>query len=318
MKSVPQGTEGSSEGLTLSGALSIYRPTFRNCPLHSTRGPVSANPSAPTRQRTVRDFQEMKVRHEPIAVLTCYDVLFARLLEEAGIDMILVGDSLGQVVLGYDSTLPVTMDEMIHHAKAVRRGAPGTFTIFDLPFMSYQPSNEDALRAGGRALREAGVQAVKLEGGGEAACERVRALVEAGIPVMGHLGFVPQSVNTLGGARVQGKSADQAHRLRKEAKALEEAGAFAIVLELVPGGVAREISEEIRIPTIGIGAGAGCDGQVLVLPDMLGLNPGFSPRFLRHFASLAEDARRGVDSYIGEVKGRRYPGVEHTFETDQG
>jgi len=258
----------------------------------------------------------MKRRNEPIAVLTCYDVLSARLLEEVGIDMILVGDSLGQVVLGYDSTLPVTMEEMIHHARAVRRGAPATFLVLDLPFMSYQAANEDVLRAGGRALKEAGVQAVKLEGGGAAACERVQALVEAGIPVMGHLGFVPQSVNTLGGPRVQGRAADQARLLQEEALALQQAGCFSIVLELVPGALATEISGELDIPTIGIGAGSGCDGQVLVLPDMLGMNPGFSPRFLKKYAEVAEESRRGIQQYIEEVKGRSYPGPEHTFEAE--
>jgi 3-methyl-2-oxobutanoate hydroxymethyltransferase len=258
----------------------------------------------------------MKRRNDPIAVLTCYDVLSARLLQEVGIDMILVGDSLGQVVLGYDSTLPVTMEEMLHHARAVRRGAPETFIVLDLPFMSYQASNADVVRAGGRALKEAEVQAVKLEGGGPAACERVRALVEAGIPVMGHLGFVPQSVNTLGGPRVQGREADSARVLRDEALALQEAGCFSVVLELVPGALATEISEELEIPTIGIGAGAGCDGQVLVLPDMLGMNPGFSPRFLKRYAEVAEESRRGIRDYIEEVKGRSYPGPEHTFEAE--
>jgi len=219
-------------------------------------------------------------------------------------------------VLGYDSTLPVTMEEMLHHARAVRRGAPNTFLVLDLPFLSYQPSNEDALRAGGLALKEAGVQAVKLEGGGPSACERVRALVEAGIPVMGHLGFVPQSVHALGGARVQGRDADQARRLKEEAHSLQEAGAFSIVLELVPGSVAAEITEALDIPTIGIGAGAGCDGQVLVLPDMLGQNPGFSPRFLKRYAELAEESRKGVQRYIEEVKDRSFPGDEHSFEVE--
>jgi 3-methyl-2-oxobutanoate hydroxymethyltransferase len=258
----------------------------------------------------------MKRLNDPIAVLTCYDVLSARLLEEVGIDMILVGDSLGQVVLGYDSTVPVTMEEMIHHARAVRRGAPETFLVLDLPFMSYQASNEDALRAGGRALTEAGVQAVKSEGGGPAACDRVRSLVEAGIPVIGHLGFVPQSVNTLGGPRVQGREADKARLLRDEALALQQAGCFSIVLELIPGALAAEISGVLDIPTIGIGAGAGCDGQVLVLPDMLGMNPRFSPRFLKRYAEVAEEARKGLKQYIEEVKGRSYPGPEHTFEAE--
>ncbi|MSR22475.1 MAG: 3-methyl-2-oxobutanoate hydroxymethyltransferase [Gemmatimonadetes bacterium] len=262
---------------------------------------------------TVRDLLEMKRRGDPIAVLTCYDVLFARLLEEAGVDIILVGDSLGQVVLGYDSTLPVTLDEMIHHTKAVRRGAPHTFTVMDLPFLSYQVSDEDALRSAGRALKETGVQAVKLEGGDEKACSRVRALVQAGIPVMGHVGFVPQSIHALSGNRVQGRGGDAAARIRAEAKALQAAGCFSVVLELVSGTLAAEVTRELAIPTIGIGAGVECDGQVLVLPDALGLNPAFSPRFLRRYAELARDASLGIAGYVSDVKARRYPGPEHTF-----
>ena len=261
----------------------------------------------------MRAFAEMKTRGIPITVLTCSDFLFARILEEEGVDMILVGDSLGQVVLGYDSTIPVTLDEMIHHARAVRRGAPGLFLVMDLPFLTYQVSNEDALRNAGRALKEAGVEAVKLEGGHPTACDRVRALVQAGIPVMGHLGFVPQSVHTLGGHRVQGRGPGSADRLREEARALEEAGCFAIVLELVPGAVADEISASVSVPTIGIGAGAGCDGQVLVLQDMLGLNPDFTPRFLRRYAELASATREGVRGYLRDVRNRSYPGPEHTF-----
>ncbi|MEX0856477.1 MAG: 3-methyl-2-oxobutanoate hydroxymethyltransferase [Gemmatimonadota bacterium] len=274
---------------------------------------MSLPPQPTPKKPTVRDFLEKKTQGTPIAVLTCYDFLFAQLLEEAGIDMILVGDSLGQVVLGYDSTLPVTLDEMIHHARAVRRGAPGTFLVMDLPFLSYQVSDEEALRNAGRALKEAGVEAVKLEGGHPAACSRVRALVQAGIPVMGHLGFVPQSVNTLGGSRVQGRGRESAERLRAEASALEQAGCFSLVLELIPGDVAASVTADLSIPTIGIGAGAACDGQVLVLPDALGLNPSFSPRFLKRFARLADEARDGVRAYVEEVHSRRYPGAEHTF-----
>ncbi len=262
---------------------------------------------------TVRDFREMKSRKEPITVLTCYDFLFARLLEEAGVDIILVGDSLGQVVLGYDSTLPVTLDEMIHHARAVRRGAPDTFTVVDLPFLSYQASGEQAVLSAGRVMKESGAHGVKVEGGTDDTCDTVRRLVGAGIPVMGHLGFVPQSVHALGGARVQGRDPDGAQRLRAHASALEKAGCFSIVLELVSTSVATEISEGLRIPTIGIGAGPGCNGQVLVLPDALGLNPGFTPRFLKRFAQLADISRQGVLDYIAEVKEGTYPGPEHTF-----
>jgi len=255
----------------------------------------------------------MKRRDEPIAVLTCYDVLFARLLEAEGVDMLLVGDSLAQVVLGYDSTLPVTMDEMLHHGRAVVRGAPHTFVVLDLPFLSYQVSIERALESAGRAMKEGGVQAVKLEGGDPDTCETVRRLVAAGIPVMGHLGLTPQSVHALGGYRVQGREAEAADRLRRQAAALEDAGCFSLVLELVPGELAREVSDELEIPTIGIGAGPHCDGQVLVLPDALGLNPGFEPRFLKRFAELGEGARAGVRMYVEEVRNRRFPGPEHTF-----
>jgi 3-methyl-2-oxobutanoate hydroxymethyltransferase len=227
--------------------------------------------------------------------------------------MILVGDSLGQVVLGCDSTLPVTLEEMIHHTRAVRRGAPHTFIVMDLPFLSYQASDEDAVRSGGRALKETGVEAVKLEGGHPSACARVRALVDAGIPVMGHLGFVPQSVHTLGGYRVQGRGPLEADRLLAQARALQDAGCFSIVLELVPGEVAEKITRALTIPTIGIGAGVGCDGQVLVLPDALGLNPEFTPRFLKRYAELGAAAREGVRAYLDEVRARRYPGPEHTF-----
>ncbi len=262
---------------------------------------------------TVQDFIDMKLRGEPITVLTCYDYLFARILEEEGVDMILVGDSLGQVVLGYESTLPVTLDDMISHTRAVRRGAPRTFTVVDLPFMTYQASVSEAFQSAGRVMKETGAQAVKLEGGDEETCETIRRLVRAGIPVMGHVGFIPQSVHRIGGSRVQGRGPGDAERLLEEARALEAAGCFSVVLELVVGTVARRISEELTIPTIGIGAGVHCDGQVLVLPDALGLNPDFRPRFLKRFAELAHASRRGARGYIREVRNRTYPGPEHTF-----
>lgn len=262
---------------------------------------------------TIQHLLGMKARGEPITVLTCYDFLFARILEEEGIDVILVGDSLGQVVLGYESTLPVTLDEMILHTRAVRRGAPDTFTVVDLPFMTYQASVTGALENAGRVMKETGAHAVKVEGGDEGMCETIRRLVGAGIPVMGHVGFVPQSVHTIGGARVRGRSREDAERLLAEARALEAAGCFSVVLELVTETVARRITGELAIPTIGIGAGVHCDGQVLVLPDALGLNPTFQPRFLRRFAELAEAGRSGVRAYIREVRSGSYPGPEHTF-----
>lgn len=262
---------------------------------------------------TIQDLLGMKARGEPITVLTCYDFLFARILEKEGIDIILVGDSLGQVVLGYDSTLPVTLDDMISHTRAVRRGAPATFTVVDLPFMTYQASVAGALENAGRVMKETGAHAVKVEGADEEMCETIRRLVGAGIPVMGHVGFIPQSVHTIGGSRVQGRSREDAERLLAEARALEAAGCFSVVLELVEGNAARWITTELAIPTIGIGAGVHCDGQVLVLPDALGLNPTFRPRFLRRFAELADAGRSGVRAYIREVRSGSYPGPEHTF-----
>jgi len=265
---------------------------------------------------SIRRLLESKREGRRIVAMTAYDVLFARLLEEAGVDLILVGDSLGQVVLGYDSTIPVTMDEMIHHARAVKRGAPETLVVLDMPFMSYQTSVEDALRNAGRAMKEAGVEAVKLEGGHERTCEAIRALVAAGIPVMGHIGLTPQSVHALGGYRVQGRGDAEADRIRAEARALEEAGVFSMVLELLPAPLAREISTSLTVPTVGIGAGPGCDGQVLVLYDALGLNPRFGPKFLKRFAQLHEVALAGVKAYASEVREGSYPGPEHSFEGD--
>jgi 3-methyl-2-oxobutanoate hydroxymethyltransferase len=274
---------------------------------------VSTESATAKGRPSVRRFQEMKKRGERIVVLTAYDALFARLLEQEGVDLILVGDSLSQVVLGYDSTLPVTLDQMIHHAAAVCRGAPGSFIVLDLPFLSYQVSVDETIRNAGRVLKETGVQAVKLEGGDPRACTMVEALVTAGIPVMGHLGLRPQSIHTIGGYRVQGRGEQEAKKLLAHARALEEAGAFAIVLELVPAALAQEVTDQIEIPTIGIGAGAGCDGQVLVLYDALGLNAGFRPKFLKEFADLESAARAGIRAYAEEVRAGTYPGPEHAF-----
>ncbi|MCJ7630031.1 MAG: 3-methyl-2-oxobutanoate hydroxymethyltransferase [Longimicrobiales bacterium] len=261
-------------------------------------------------------FLEMKRQGEKIVALTAYDALFARLVEDARVDILLIGDSLGQVVLGYPSTIPVTMDEMIHHGKAVQRGAAETFLVLDMPFLSYQISPEDALRNAGRALKETGVQAVKLEGGTAATCQTVAKLVQAGIPVMGHLGLTPQSVHALGGYRVQGREEAAAERLRAQALALEEAGCFGLVLELIPAELAGEISRSLAVPTIGIGAGAECDGQVLVLYDALGLNAGFRPKFLKRFGDLDADVRKALGAYVSEVREGSYPGPEHSFSRD--
>jgi 3-methyl-2-oxobutanoate hydroxymethyltransferase len=263
---------------------------------------------------TANDFRRMKREGRKIAVLTCYDFLFARLVSEAGIDAVLVGDSVGQLLLGYDSTLPVTMDDMIHHTAAVRRGLAGPMLIFDLPFMSYQTSTEDTLRNAGRAMKETGCEAVKLEGGDAAAVSRVRALASAGIPVMGHLGLTPQAVHRIGGYRVTAREEDEARTLAEQARALEDAGCFGIVLELVPAPLAARVSASLDIPTIGIGAGPDCDGQVLVLHDMLGLNQGFEPRFLRRFAELGAEALEAMKAYAEAVREGSYPAESESYE----
>ena len=263
---------------------------------------------------TIRRLLEMKERGEKIVALTAYDALFARLVDEAGVDVVLVGDPLGQVVLGYDSTIPVTIEEMIHHARAVRRGVEHALLVVDMPFLTFQISPEETLRNCGRVMKETGAEAVKVEGGSARACERVARTVEAGIPVMGHIGLTPQSVHALGGYRVQGRDEANAERLRQEARGLANAGAFAIVLELLPAGLARQITAASPVPTIGIGAGVDCDGQVLVLPDMLGLNDAFTPKFLRRFAELARDTRRGLTEYVDAVRASAYPAAEHAHE----
>ncbi|MBA3553449.1 MAG: 3-methyl-2-oxobutanoate hydroxymethyltransferase [Gemmatimonadales bacterium] len=265
------------------------------------------------RPRSILDLLAMKAAGRRIAMLTCYDAAFARLLEAAEIDLLLVGDSLHQVLGGHETTLGATLDEMIYHAAAVHRGAPRTVLFVDLPFLTYQVSVEDAIRNAGRVLQESGAQGVKLEGGRPMA-ETVRALVDRGIPVMGHLGHTPQSVHALGGNRVQGRDADTAERLAADARALESAGACAIVLELLPAGLAGRISQSLTIPTIGIGAGPDCDGQVLVLHDMLGLNEAFSPKFLKRFGQLGEAVRAASRAFSAEVKEGKYPGAEHSFD----
>ena len=263
---------------------------------------------------TVRDLVEMKTRGEKIAVLTAYDFLFARLVDEGGADIVLVGDSLGQVVLGYDSTLPVTIEDMIHHARLVRRGVKRAMLVVDMPFMSFQVSSEETLRNAGRILKETGCEAVKIEGGDEQTADCVRALVRAGIPVMGHIGLTPQSVHAFGGYRVQGRAAADVARIKAEAERLQDAGCFSIVLELMPAGLAGDISRALHIPTIGIGAGPTVDGQVLVLYDMLGLNDGFKPKFLRRFADLAAQTRTGIQTFVDAVRDGSYPAAEHSFD----
>jgi len=258
----------------------------------------------------------MKKRGEKIVMLTAYDYPTARLVEEAGVPLILVGDSLGMVVLGYDSTIPVTMEEMLHHVKAVVRGTRRAHIVADMPFMSYQASSQEALHNAGRMLKEGGAQSVKLEGGLRVA-ETVRLLVEAGIPVMGHLGLTPQSINQFGGYRVQGKTPAAAVKLLNDAVALEQAGAYAIVLETVPTQLAMVITERVSIPTIGIGAGPRCDGQVQVLHDMLGLFIDFLPKHAKRYANLAETIIEAVRQYAGEVKEERFPTERESFIMDE-
>lgn len=261
---------------------------------------------------TTHTLLEMKQKGERIVALTCYDALFARLLDASGVDVLLVGDSLNMVLAGAPSTLSATLDQMIYHTTMVRRGTERAMVVCDMPFLSYQVTPEQAIRNCGRAMKETGCNAVKLEGGQPMAAT-VRRLVDVGIPVMGHIGLTPQSVHALGGHRVQGRDDVAAERLRGDAKALEDAGAFAVVLELVPAPLASQVTKALTIPTIGIGAGPACDGQVLVLHDMLGLNDRFSAKFIKKYAALAEDVREAVRVYTAEVHEGRYPGPEHSF-----
>ncbi len=266
---------------------------------------------APLSKLTVPELQQKKGK-EKIVALTAYDVIWARLLDEAGLDLILVGDSLAMLVLGYENTLPVTLEEMLVFARAVSRGVRRSLVVGDMPFLSYQVSREEAIRNAGRFLKEGGCDAVKVEGGEEVA-ETVAALVRAGIPVLGHIGLTPQKATMLGGFKVQGKDLASAQKLLKDARLIAEAGAFALVLECVPAELAQKITEEINIPTIGIGAGPFCDGQILVLPDLLGLFEGFRPKFVKAYASLAQEGRRAIKAYLEEVKRGLFPGKEHSF-----
>jgi 3-methyl-2-oxobutanoate hydroxymethyltransferase len=274
---------------------------------------MSHEADAPRKKVTTQTFLRMKKNGERIAMLTAYDALTAGAMDESGIHSILVGDSLGMVVLGYETTLQVTMDDMLHHCKAVARGAKNPLLIGDLPFLSYQVSVEDAVRNSGRMLQEGGMQAVKLEGGRERV-DAVEAIVAAGIPVMGHLGLTPQSVNKFGGFSVQANTAAAAQRLLEDAQILEKAGCFGIVLESIPARLAAEVSRRLEIPTIGIGAGAGCDGQVLVSPDMLGWFSKFTPRFVKKYAALNQDMKTAFSAYLSDVQNGTFPGPENTYE----
>ena len=268
----------------------------------------------PVSKQTVATFQRAKAEGRKLAMLTAYDYSTAKLQDEAGVDGILIGDSLGNVILGYEDTISVTMEDIIHHAAAVARGAAHALVVCDMPFLSYEVSVEEAVRNAGRLLKEGRAMAVKLEGGREV-CPQVRAIVAAGIPVMGHLGLTPQSVNAFGGFKVQGKTEESARKLLDDALALEEAGAFAIVLECVPAALAALVTERIGVPTIGIGAGAGCDGQILVYQDMLGMFSDFTPKFARRFANVGEVMRKGFADYIDATRTGTFPSDDEAFHS---
>jgi 3-methyl-2-oxobutanoate hydroxymethyltransferase len=266
---------------------------------------------------TTAKLKKMKEDRQPISVITAYDYPSAMLAEQAGVDVILVGDSLGNVVLGYDSTIPVTLEDMIYHTKAVTRAAKTSFVITDMPFMTYHGSIDSTLRSAASIMQEGLAKAVKLEGGAEVA-SAVKALVQAGIPVMAHIGLTPQSIHQIGGYKVQGKSSAQAAKLIEDAKALEQAGAFAIVLELVTEQLAENVTRTLSIPTIGIGAGASCDGQVLVFHDLLGYGADLqSKRFVKSYANIGDIIRNGIRRYVEEVKGRSFPAEEHAFRMEE-
>ena len=265
---------------------------------------------------TITTFKEQKLKGDKITMLTAYDYSTAKLMDNAGINGILIGDSLGMTMLGYEDTLSVTMEDMIHHTACVARGAKNALVVADMPFMSYQVSVEEAVRNAGRLMKEGRAQAVKLEGGASV-CKQIKAITEASIPVMAHLGLTPQSVNAFGGFKVQGKSLEAARTLIEDAKRVEEAGAFSVVLECVPAALAKIITETISIPTIGIGAGAGCDGQILVYQDMLGMYSDFTPKFVKKFANVGQVMTQAFADYIKETKEGTFPTVEQSFKIDE-
>lgn len=266
-------------------------------------------------KKTVTTLQQQKLEGRKISMLTCYDYTTACLMEAAGVDTVLIGDSLGMTMLGYDDTLPVTMEDMIHHTRAVSRGLKNTFLIADMPFLSYQTSIYDAVMNAGRLMKEGHAQAVKLEGGAKV-CEQIEAITKTDIPVVAHLGLTPQSVNAFGGFKVQGKNEAQAKQILEDALAVEKAGAFMVVLECIPEKLATLITKRLTIPTIGIGAGAGCDGQVLVYQDMLGMFEGIKPKFVKQFAQIGKEMKDAFSAYDKAVKGGSYPAKEHSFGID--
>jgi 3-methyl-2-oxobutanoate hydroxymethyltransferase len=275
---------------------------------------MSTDPKNEKRLRkvTTRSLRTMKEQREPISALTAYDFLTAQLLDQAGIDVILVGDSAGMVVQGLDTTVGVTLEQMLYHCQVVSRGVERALVVGDMPFMSYQVNADEALRNAGRMIKESGVEAVKVEGG-EKLCETVRRIVDVGIPVMGHLGLTPQSIHKFGTYQVRATEQAEAEQLRRDALALEQAGAFAVVIEKVPASLATEISQSVAIPVIGIGAGVGCDGQILVTHDMLGLYNRFHPRFVRRYAELGREMLGAFEHYRRDVKGREFPGPDESY-----
>ena len=265
---------------------------------------------------TITDIKEIKQKKEKIPMLTAYDYVTAKMVDEAGVPLILVGDSLGMVMLGYESTIPVTMEEMIHHTKAVVRGAKKALVVGDMPFMTYHISVSDALRNAARFIQEGGAQAVKLEGG-EVVAETIKRIVGCGIPVMGHIGLTPQSIHQLGGFKVRGKGLEEGRKLLNDARILEEAGAFAVVLECTPAPLSKLITQKLTIPAIGIGAGPDCDGQVQVISDLLGLYTDFVPKHAKQYARLAGEIKTAVSSYVSEVKSRSFPTAEQSYAMDE-
>jgi 3-methyl-2-oxobutanoate hydroxymethyltransferase len=278
-----------------------------------TGAPAVAPGSAEPRRVTPRDFAQRKRAGERLVMVTAYDALFARLVDDGGVDAVLVGDSVANVVQGRTSTVSVTLDEMVYHATAVCRGVRRALVVVDLPFLSYQVTSDDAVRASGRVAQASGAGAVKMEGAGTVVLDGMRRTVELGVPVMAHLGHTPQASAVQGVGRVQGREAAAAARIVDEARRVEDAGAFAIVLELVPAELAARVTEAVAVPTIGIGAGARCDGQVLVLQDLLGLNDGFTPRFLKRYAQMADEVRGAVRQFGDDVRAGAYPEAVHSF-----
>jgi len=265
-------------------------------------------------KNTITTMFQQKIDHDKITMLTCYDYSMAKLMDEAGVNVLLIGDSLGQVILGYPDTLSVTMEDMIHHTAAVSRGSKNSFILADMPFMSYQGSVYDAVMNAGRLIKEGHANGVKLEGGAQV-CAQIKAIVDVGIPVCAHLGLTPQSVNAFGGFKVQGKNGHDAQKLIEDAKAVEQAGAMMLVLECIPAKLAEAITKELQIPTIGIGAGNACDGQVLVYQDMLGMFSDFKPKFVKQYAAVGEAMKTAFAEYMAETKAGSFPGTEHSYKT---